>query len=53
MDDLKYMLNNGCYWKKKAPDMDYDGLVDLDYLYDKHDEDQEDFLDFDMEDDKQ
>lgn len=44
MDDLNYLLGSGCYWKKKAPDMDTNDIVDLNYLFDSHDEEQENIL---------
>lgn len=44
MDDLKYTLGSGCYWKKKAPDMDINEVVDFERLFNKHEDEQEDLL---------
>ena len=48
MDDLKYLVGQGCYWKKRAPDMDTTEVVDLESLFHNHDEEHEDMYDLEI-----
>lgn len=44
MDNLKYMLEYGCYWKRKVTTGDEDGFINLEHELEKHDIEQEEMM---------